>query len=162
MNITLERHSYGPKAVEGVLHIPGHELATIERPWVPAANPGGKPFASCVPDGEYKIEHFERSSGRHSWRLFNDQLGVYRLKSDMPQEGGRFAVLIHSGNWVTDVVGCIAPGTRASITKNPKTGQFERAVVSSREAMHILNDTLPRDEVHTLIIKANCGAGGRL
>lgn len=162
MNIVLERHSYGPQATEGVLHLSDHRLATIERPWIAAANPGGKPFASCVPDGEYILEPFKRGNGKESWMLFNDALGVFRYKPDMSEEGGRFAVLIHVGNWTTDVVGCIAPGTRHGITKNPKTGKFERAVVSSTEAMHILNNTLNRTENHSLIIRPKCGAGGRL
>ena len=158
MKLILERHTYGPEATEGRLMVGAFSLATIERPWIPADHPGGAPFESCVPDGEYRMEYFQRSNGKDSWILFNDQLGVYRIKSDMPEEGGRYAILIHVGNWVTDVVGCIAPGMRHGITKNRKTGNFERAVISSGEAMRRLNTSIER-EIHSLIIRPKCGTG---
>lgn len=159
MNIVLERHAYGPEATEGFLLVGAARLATIERPWIPDDAPGGRPFESCIPDGEYRMEYYHRSNGQDAWKLFNDSLGVFRVEADLPPEGGRYAILIHIANWVTDVVGCIAPGTRHGITKNPKTGNFERAVVSSTEAMRRLNAGIER-EVHTLTIRPKCGTGG--
>lgn len=157
MELILERFSYAPTETEGVLNLPAHNLATIERPWVPWDSLGGKPFESCVPDGEYKLDPWTRPNRGEVYILSNPDLGVYRLKEDRPREFGRYLVLIHIANYVRNVVGCVGPGTRRVIMKDRKTGTYERAVASSGEAMKILREHLGRDETHTLIIRSKCG-----
>jgi hypothetical protein len=159
MDLLLERFSYASSETEGVLNVAAHDLATIERPWVPWHTLGGKPFASCVPDGEYTLEPWTRPNRGEVYILSNPKLGVYRLKEDRIGDVGRYLVLIHVANWVTNVVGCIGPGTRRSVMKNPETGRYERSVSSSGEAMKILREQLGRDETHTLIIRSKCGTG---
>lgn len=160
MDLKLRRFSYASSETEGVLAIADHDLATIERPWVSWHTLGGKPFASCIPDGEYDLEPWVRPDGSEVYILSNPELGVFKDKDDRPGDVGRYLVLIHVGNWVTDIVGCIAPGTRRSIMKNPETGRYERSVSSSGEAMRILRDELGRQGTHRLTISSKCGTGG--
>ncbi len=160
MNLLLERFSYASSETEGVLNLPDHNLATIERPWVPVDVPGGKPFESCVPDGEYRLDPWTRPDESEVYILSNPDLGVYRLEEDRPRDEGRYLVLIHVANFVRNVVGCVGPGTRRVIMKDKKTGTYERAVASSGEAMRILRSYLGREETHTLTIRPRCGTGG--
>src|SRR5262249_15637412 len=90
-------------------------LATIERPWL--ANPngaGGLPRESCVPEGLYNVLPHDSKQFGAVWALVNQWVGVYYQPGDIPagQAWGRSAILIHSGNLVTDVIGCIAVGRR--------------------------------------------------
>lgn len=160
MELILERFSYASSETEGVLSLPDHDLATIERPWVRANTLGGKPFASCVPDGEYRLDPWTRPNRGEVYILSNPDLGVYRLEEDRTRGIGRFLVLIHIANYVRNIVGCIGPGTQRVIMKDKKTGTYERAVASSGEAMKILRQYLGREETHKLIIRPRCGAGG--
>jgi len=160
MELVLERFSYASTETEGVLSLPDHNLATIERPWVPVDAPGGKPFASCVPDGEYLLNPWVRPDDSEVYIFFNSDLGVYQEEDDMPDGVGRFLVLMHIANFVRNVVGCVGPGTRRAIMRDKKTGTYERAVSSSGEAMRILRTVLGREETHTLIIRPRCGTGG--
>jgi hypothetical protein len=160
MNLTLERFSYASTETEGVLSLPDHNLATIERPWVLHDDVGGKPFESCIPDGEYRIDPWTRPNRGEVYILSNPDLGVYRLEEDRPRGVGRYLVLIHVANYVRNVVGCVGPGTQRVIMRDKKTGTYERAVSSSGEAMKILRSVLGREETHSLIIRPRCGAGG--
>ena len=109
--LILERKASGPSETEGFLTLDGKGiLATIERPWIDAQTPGGKPFQSCVPAGVYDLIPHTRPDGKDVVALVNPALGVHYLEDDVPPEGGRYLILIHVGNWATDVVGCIAPG----------------------------------------------------
>jgi len=112
MNLTLERFAYLDDCTRGVLHIGNHTFQTIERPWLKdPGGPGGTPFESCVPDGTYRIRAYTRPSGKKSFILSNPDNGVYEKNDERPTtESGRYKILIHPGNTVDDVVGCIAPG----------------------------------------------------
>jgi len=162
MDLLQERFSYADTETESVISVAAFELAGIERPWVPHDTPGGKPFASCIPDGVYSLEPWIRANKRKDevYILVNEELGVYRLEEDMPNGEGRYLILWHIANYVTDIVGCTGPGMRRALMKNRKTGQVERAVSSSGEAMRIITAQLGREETHRLTIRAKCGAGG--
>lgn len=143
MILTLERYAYLEDFTRGEFFVEGHIYQTIERPWVknPEA-PGGMPFKSCVPDGEYRMRSFVRPSGDKVMILSNPDLGVYEQEVDMPVPGkGRYLILIHVGNTVEDVVGCIAPGM---------TGDLKN-VWKSRKAMKEIMEHLEGYE-HTLKI----------
>ena len=61
--------------------------------------------------------------------LVNEGHAVYYMNEDRVGEVGRYKVLLHTGNWSTDVVGCIAPGRlRSASGKGPM-------VTSSRATM---------------------------
>ena len=164
MDLSLDRFSYAKSETEGVLIVNDFSLATIERPWIGADTLGGKPFQSCVPDGEYILEPWTRplKPGQSMTKgavyiLYNPELGVYKTKDSRPLGVGRYLILIHIANWVTNVVGCIGPGIERAIMRNPKTGKNERSVSSSGEAMRILIDQLGRTEHHRLTIRSVCG-----
>lgn len=133
MNITLERFAYLDDCTRGTLHVGNQSFQTIERPWV--KNPDGKgglPFESCIPDGTYRIRAYTRPSGKKAFILSNADNGVFEQQEDMEGATGRYLILIHSGNTVADVVGCIAPGL---------TGD-DRFVGNSRAAMLKLHELL--------------------
>ncbi len=144
-HLLLERveHALHAKQAEGFLSFGNEILATIERPWIvdPAGRPGGKSEVSCVPAGIYKLRQHTRPDGKWSLALTNPDLGVYYLAGDRPKEYGRFLILIHIGNWVSDVIGCIAPGlTKGDSSKG-------RMVMNSTKAMARLEDFIAGDEV---------------
>ena len=109
-HLLLERRPTTATETQGFLSFDGEILATIERPWIPGDTPGGKPFESCVPDGRYQLLPFTRPNGDNVLALVNETLGVYLHEGDRPNNVGRYLCLIHSGNWVSNVVGCVAPG----------------------------------------------------
>lgn len=160
MDLDLGRYSYAKSETEGVLSVGDFDLATIERPWIAGETPGGKPFASCVPDGEYILEPWVRPSGKEVYILYNPDLGVWKEKADRPFGVGRYLVLIHIANYARNVVGCIGPGMRRSLLMDKKIGAYERAVSGSGEAMRVLRSQLGREGKHRLTIRSNCGTGG--
>ena len=128
----------------GSLTFDGVSIFTVERPWVPT-DPGGMPFESCVPAGRYKLVPYVRGNGDAVRALVNPGLGVYFRKADRTRDVGRYKILIHAGNWVTDVVGCIAPGYgRTTSAAGPM-------VTDSRKAMKLLMNWLGDDEAEILI-----------
>jgi hypothetical protein len=152
MHFTLNRDSYSPTETLGRLVAAGDlELWTIERPWIedPDGSRGGKPFESCIPDGDYDLIPYQRSNGDEVWALVNTALGVNMFQDD---GDGRYAILIHVGNWVDDVVGCIAPGTGRTISNN------RVMVTNSKAAMKKLHDLADFTEQHTLTIRNSMGA----
>ena len=84
-------------------------LFRSERPWIETA-PGGEPEKSCVPAGRYILRPHHRGNGDDVVALVNPGHGVYYMNADRPNAVGRFKILIHSANWVHEVIGCIAPG----------------------------------------------------
>ena len=122
MIVTLERYAYLEDCTRGEMFIGEHTFHSLPQVCNGTAqlqighreNPeaaGGLPFKSCVPDGEYRMRSFVRPSGDKVMILSNPDLGVYEQEADMLEPGkGRYLILIHVGNNVEDVVGCIAPG----------------------------------------------------
>jgi len=142
MIIELKRFAYLEKCTRGELEIEGSTFQTIERPWVPNPDgPGGYPFKSCIPDSDYLLHSHVRPSGQKVYILSNAEKGVYEQAADRDNSQGRYLILIHPGNTVADVVGCIAPGM---------TGGAQ-IVASSRNAMAKIVQLLG-DEEHTLRI----------
>jgi len=149
-DLHLIRDSYGDKETLGkFVDEVGMTMAhTIERPWIMGPDPGGMSFESCVPDGIYQLVPHTRPSGRKVVALVNPDLGVWYQKEDRPDTWGRYLVLIHSGNYVEDIVGCVAPGATRTIANN------RRMVTSSRATM----DKLDVQQYSRLIIESTNGA----
>lgn len=128
--IEIARHAYLPEYTLGWMHYNGLKLATIERPWIPVReHKGGKPRESCVPDGNYKLIRHSSNQFPDVVALINEELDVYYQPSNRP---GRYTILIHQGNWVRNVIGCIAIGMRHGVL------QGERAVLESGKALNEL------------------------
>lgn len=151
MNLLLVRSSLGPIASEGTLSAGAMKLFTLEDRWN-----DNKPFASCIPAGEYQLLTFDSPKHPACWVMYNPALNIYRQPGEIPpgQKGvGRFACLIHAGNWETDVEGCIAVGLRRGLTRNPKANnRLEPSVHDSRAAMDKLRAVLGAGP-HTLTIQ---------
>lgn len=128
-DLLLKRYNYSDTETEGRLWLGDEQsVFTLERPWLPGL-PGGMPFASCVPDGEYELIPHRRQNGDSVFALRNPACGVYYTEQERGDRSGRYLILIHSANFVEQVVGCIAPGLVRTIAEN------KRMVRSSREAM---------------------------
>ncbi len=161
MNLLIERYSYAATETEGDFHVEGYSFATMERPWIPWSMSGGKPFASCVPDGVYVLEPFIRNNSEHVYSLRSEENGVYVTKEQADAAGGgRYACLIHAANFVYQVVGCIAPGMSRGLLSNRSSGAYERAVLNSAEAIRIIRGLLRDVGTHQLTIRPRLGAGG--
>lgn len=133
MNIVLKRFAYLDDCTRGVMHCGNQSFQTIERPWIKnPAGPGGLPFESCIPDGTYRVRAYTRPSGKKAFILSNPDLGVYEQQVDMAGAVGRYLILIHVGNTIKDIVGCIAPGLTGT----------DKAVGNSRNAMLKLHELL--------------------
>ena len=151
MILHLVRFGYLPSATLGILTVGVHKICTLERPWIP--NPhgaGGLPRESCVPDGDYVLEPFDGSRFQNVYRLANPLLGVYTATRPAGQTWGRTAILIHVGNTIDDVIGCIAVGTAHSVNGG------RNVVLRSGEAMNRIRQALG-NETHTLRIRATRG-----
>jgi len=144
MIITLDRFAYLDDCTRGVLNVGNQSFQTIERPWVKnPAGPGGLPFESCIPDGTYHLRHYTRPSGKKAFILSNADRGVYESDEErVDHSWGRYLILIHPGNTVEDVVGCIAPGLTGA----------DRSVGNSRNAMLKLFELLEGGE-HDLAVR---------
>lgn len=146
--IILNRESPTATEIRGRMSFDNTVLYTIERPWIPDA-PGGKPFESCVPAGDYRLEHFVRPNGDTVLALTNHGLAVFLHDQDRTGGVGRYLILIHSANWADQVNGCIAPGTgRGLNTRGPM-------VTRSRDAMEILMGYIAGEEATISIIGEN-------
>lgn len=146
--LVLTRYHYGDDLTEGRLHVGKQVLRTLERPWR-AGMPGGMPFESCVPDGEYELLRHTRPSGDAVLALRNPDLHVYYTKEERGAASGRYLILIHSANYVEQVAGCIAPGLSRTIADN-------RVMVrSSREAMA----KIMAARWDSILIQPGCGTG---
>lgn len=143
----LERFSYSPTETEGYLFLRDDTvLHTLERPWI-GEHPGGTPFESCIPDGEYQLIPHVRPNGHSVYAMRNHDLHVYYTAEERGENPGRYLCLLHSGNYVDDVVGCIAPGLVRTIYRN------RRMVTSSRAAMR----KIMADNYKRIVIATRCG-----
>lgn len=147
LKLILERYSYSETETEGRLWLDDDDyIFTLERPWIDGV-PGGMPFESCVPDGEYSLQPHIRPSGDRVLALRNTALSVFYTDQERAGEPGRYLILLHPANYVEEVVGCIAPGLVRTIAGN------RRMVRSSRAAMAKIMALKPT----SLSIRPDCG-----
>jgi hypothetical protein len=149
--LLLERMPTTREYTTGFLSFPGCVLATIEQEWRPhPGSPGGEPGNSCVPDGLYKLVPHTRPNGDKVVALVNPDLGVYYQAGDRPGTEGRYMILIHSGNYVSHVIGCVAPGMgKAESEHGPM-------VTSSKAAVQKIMDYLGDDDDMSIDIRWIC------
>jgi len=152
MKLTLERFSYTPTEVEGVLTVAGVDFFTLERPWIAHTDAGGLPFKSCIPDGHYGLFPYTRSNGDRVLCYVNESLGVYYAKADRPRDAGRYKCLQHPANYVHQVVGCTAAGDDRIIFEG------KRMVTNSRKAFDRMRELIDFDLQHRIEIRRTAGA----
>ena len=154
MQLDIARFAYTPTETQGRLRIDTWSCYTIECPWIRWNYPGGQPFQSCIPDGEYELITFSRpNSGEKVFALVNPDLGVYLQHDDLPVDDqghrqGRYLCLLHSGNYVDDVVGCVAPGKARTIDGSKN----QLMVTSSRTTMTEILSRVGWETGHSLRI----------
>jgi len=118
--VQLVRELDDGHCTQGRLVLPGGALFfTLERPWLDNRN-----GVSCVPTGTYHC----------LWRQRPNKTWTYWL-SDVP---GRTWILIHSGNVVAHVEGCIMLGLSRGRLKD------ERAVFNSGTAVRKFEEIMGR------------------
>lgn len=145
MNLTLVRDYAGEDCTLGPLTVNGHTFDTLAPPW--KADPRGvcgHPDQSCVPAGEYQLVPHDTPAHPRTWALVNSALGIYH---ETVPEGcfGRTAVLLHTGNFPRDSLGCILIGrTRRYVGE-------QWMVTDSRNAFAEFKAILPWTE-HVLTI----------
>jgi hypothetical protein len=98
----------------GVMIVEGYPIVTIERPWLPEPGyPAGKSMISCIPKGEYEIKkEYSTKYKKNMYYLENKELGVFAKQSPSNEKWHRTNCMFHVANWVGEINGCIAAGTR--------------------------------------------------
>ena len=129
MQIDLIRYCYGPDEVLGLLKFKDYALWTAECPW----NQNQR-FTSSIPDGQYALSCFDSVAHPNCWQII-----------DVPDRDG---ILIHVGNSVADVTGCVAVGLT-------RTGSN---VWNSSDALRLMNTEINREEPHIIRIGQGGGA----
>lgn len=120
MNAHLMRYEFTGDYVRGVLFVGDIVIHTLERPWL-----NNRQNVSCIPEGRYKVNFLPRTySGK-----FNR---VYHLQN-VPNRTG---ILIHTGNLVSQIQGCILVGLK------PGELSGKPAVLNSGAAMNKLRDVI--------------------
>ena len=141
----------------GLLLVVGLQLDSMERPWIedPQGGVGGDPDVSCVPPGTYDLVLHDTAEHPKTWALVNPALGIYHEPGDIPPgERGRFACLIHPGNWAWESAGCVLPGLgRATNGHRSRRRHLQIwRVTDSDLAMEQIRAAVPWANGHTLEI----------
>lgn len=126
-SLLIERYSHGPKQTIGRAFVLDEEkfslydCYTLELPWKE-----NERNISCIPDGEYQVE--KRYSRKFGWHFH------------ITDVEDRKWILIHAGNFYTDIRGCMLVG------KDLKeiNGDGIMDVTSSRDTMADLLGMLPK------------------
>ena len=134
MNIILERTAYTDMGVFGRMAWDSGSCLTVEEVW--RHNARGN---SCIPIGTYRVQR-----GR-----FPKHGEAFEVQG-VP---GRTAILIHAGNTIDDIEGCIATGDRLGCLN----GKW--AVMDSRQAYARFMAAMAAHDVLTLDIRNNLDQG---
>jgi len=105
----------------GQLECQGETFYTVEKPFK-----NNLPFVSCVPAGEYSLMPYQSVKYGDTFKLVSVPNNVMPDKID---DKIRYGILIHRGNTVDNVVGCIAVGDKLGMVN----GKW--AVMNSRQTM---------------------------
>jgi hypothetical protein len=123
MRITLKRLSDDSVQTLGILtNVTGKVYQTLELAWR-----NNQRQRSCIPKGVYKVR--KRTSAKY---------GEHFHLLNVPN---RDFILLHHGNYHTDILGCILVGK--GLLDINKDGRLD--VTSSKQAMKELLSTLPKE-----------------
>lgn len=134
--LILSRFLYTPNGVFGDLILPdGWRFYTAERPWLNNA-----PNVSCIPTGEYRLALrrsgvVERSTG-----------GEFLEGWEITNVPGRTFIMIHPGNTMHDLQGCVAVGDSLGYLGG------NRAVLNSRKAFRELMGRLAARDSWRIVV----------
>lgn len=99
--VSLERFAYTPWGVFGRLVYGDFRAFTVERPWL-----NNKARESCIPDGEYDLQWYNSPKFGPTWAVIGGDITLFPTPTS-----SRSAILIHKGNTMDDLLGCIALGS---------------------------------------------------
>lgn len=135
--ITLTRFGYTPMGTFGRLELPsGTEIYTVERPWL-----SNRQRESCIPEGRYAMGM--RASGVVS----RSTGGEYARGWEIMDVPARTYIMLHPGNTMDDLLGCIAPGLSLGFVG----GKW--AVTKSRDAFRDVMTELAQEDEWVLHIR---------
>lgn len=125
--LLIERYDHGTKQTLGRLFVlesrkPIYNCHTLELPWKNNAFQ-----ISCIPTGIYKVV-----------RRYSAKFGHHFHITDV---NGRTWILIHAGNYYTDILGCILVGRGLADINNDGL----KDVTSSKAAMADLRAIMPNE-----------------
>lgn len=126
LDLRLVRYAYLSNATLGKLYVAGKMFYTIERPWQ-----DNKRRISCIPEGDYRLVNYSSARFPNAYHVL-----------DVPD---RSHILIHVGNYVEDVEGCIAAGAGFQFYNN------RPMVTQSRLAMGMLKHITQSHELNLSI-----------
>lgn len=99
MKMRLQRFAYTPMGTFGRLTVNDKQWYTVERPWE-----GNKQQVSCIPEGVYTLRQ------RASQVIARSTGGAYARGWEVTGVPDRSFIMIHPGNTMDDLLGCISPG----------------------------------------------------
>lgn len=126
--VTIKRIEYTDKQTLGLMYFNGKEVAkTLE-----LADKNNAPKISCIPKGTYKVvSRYSQKYGNH-----------FHITNVL----GRSFILIHNGNYHTQILGCVLVGkTHADINKDGY-----KDVTASKDKMKELLALLPNEFTLTI------------
>lgn len=98
-DLCIERFAYTPMGTFGRCYIDGQELFTVERPWLQ-----NERSISCIPEGTYQCAPRRYNKGGY------DAIEVQNVPN-------RSFILIHKGNTMHDLAGCIAITSKLGVSR---------------------------------------------
>lgn len=130
MKLILERFAYTPMGTFGRLS--GLDIFTLEEPWR-----NNQRQISCIPEGRYRCK-----------RIMSPKFGnVFEITN----VSGRSHILIHKGNTIDDVEGCVLVGNKLGVLGD------RWAVLESRGAFDKFMAFVREDSEFDLLITFNSG-----
>lgn len=131
----LERQRYTDESIIGSFYIDGEfQCFSLELPWR-----DNKRGISCVPVGVYDLVPHMYKGKLKTVALVNKELGVLHFNDETAT---RSTILIHPGNWPSEIDGCILAGEVAKVN----------SVFSSRDAVTALIEKIQRLNIKQLEI----------
>lgn len=131
-----------PEGTYGRLIFPdGTEFYTCENPWK-----GNQPFVSCIPTGVYYLEQ------RYSPVVQRTSGGEFAEGWEVTDVLNRDYIMLHVGNFPSDVEGCIAIGRSLKVMQN-KQGRWCLGVSDSRNAFRELMEKMDEFNTWTLDVR---------
>ncbi len=100
----LERFAYSPMGTFGKLTLETSNETftcfTVERPWQ-----NNEAMKSCIPEGKYDLVWYNSPKFGRTLAVVGNTVSLFPDSNYK-----RSAILIHAGNTMDDLLGCIAPG----------------------------------------------------
>ena len=133
ISVIINRLNKGDKQITGELWVLNNDIKVFDCKTLELPDLDNYPRISCIPYGSYTV--------KKRWsKKFKNHFHIQDVE-------GRSYILIHSGNYYTQILGCVLVGTDLRDINNDDI----KDVVNSKKTMGILNGLLP-DEFNLEIV----------